>query len=78
MDKPQKSLSLALIQRDNRFEETVSKELLLSYGYIRSLQTIVKFIDAAQFSKKLTFVAIEQFSQWARTRIEQSGWTIVA
>lgn len=66
------------LQTDARFTDsaTVTKELLVEFGYIRNAGNLVKILSSGDYSKKLSFTGIEKFSKGAAQKVQDAGWTI--
>lgn len=68
-------INLGLLEADERIKswDTINKELLTQYGYIRKVTSGVKILWNGDLKKKLTFDGLDAISASALTKVE-AAW----
>ena len=76
MVDPVAIINLASLNKDERVEGVVTKDLLLQWGYLKTADIQVKILGNGDLDKALSFEGIEKFSKSAQQKIEKAGGAI--
>jgi len=69
-------VNVSSLDKDVRISSEVTKEVLKSANYIKSVSCPVKILGNGDLTKSLTFSGIEKFTKSAREKIEKAGGKI--
>jgi large subunit ribosomal protein L15 len=69
-------VNLSSLEKDVRITSEITKEVLISAGYIKKISQLVKILGNGELTKPLTFTGIEKFTTSAREKIQKAGGSI--
>ena len=69
-------INVSSLDKDVRITSEVTKEILKSANYIKSVSCPVKILGSGELTKSLTFNGIEKFTKSAVEKIEKAGGKI--